>query len=95
MTYQQRAIEFFTTTGEEWWMKSQVVEKLKELAAAPDVDQDRIRVERLDIQSDRLSAHDEILSSLEDRLERVEEYTQFPITTPEISFPLDDDAPPF
>ncbi len=37
MTYQQRAIEFFTTTGEEWWMKSRVVEKLRELSEEKEV----------------------------------------------------------
>jgi len=37
MTYQQRAIAFFTTTREEWWMKNRVVEKLRDLSDEKEV----------------------------------------------------------
>lgn len=85
MTFQQRAIEFFTTTGEEWWMKSQVVEKLRDLAGneAPT----REGPSALDSQG---TVSKELLL-IDRRLNRLE--AALPTLKPEISSPPDDDAP--
>jgi len=106
MTYQQRAIEFFTTTGEEWWVKNQIVSKLKDLAkeekksslVAPNLTLGETHQQRLDIQSDSITRMQEDFAITNNRLERLETYViqgrvlGLPPLGPKISSPPDDDA---
>jgi len=87
MTFQQRAIEFFSTTNTEYWDTRIIVAKLKELAEDYPMDQGPNQYTRTTL-SKRIDNHGKILDRILQRLTALEKPFQ-----PEISSPPDDDAP--